>query len=65
MMMHILTALALTVGASLVLVGGLIRVLQDLLERGPYDAPLVEPLAEESAGENPWRAEREAGGSWR
>ena len=40
--MHIVTAIVLTVGALVFLVWGLIRVLHDLLERGPYDAPLVE-----------------------
>jgi hypothetical protein len=40
--MHIFIAIMLTIGAPAFLVFGLIRVLQDLLERGPYDAPLVE-----------------------
>jgi hypothetical protein len=40
--MHIVTAIVLTIGALAFLVLGLIRVLHDLLERGPYDAPLVE-----------------------
>ena len=40
--MHIFIAIILTIGALAVLVFGLIRVLHDLLERGPYDAPLVE-----------------------
>jgi hypothetical protein len=57
--MHILTAIVLTVGALAFLVWGLIRVLYDLLERGPYDAPLVEaPRQEEPA---PWPADRAPG----
>ena len=40
--MHIVTAILLTIGALAFLVLGLVRVLHDLLERGPYDAPLVE-----------------------
>ena len=56
--MHILIAIMLTIGALAFLVFGLIRVLHDLLERGPYDAPLVEqsprqedPVAWPSDGE--------------
>jgi hypothetical protein len=58
--MHILTAIVLTVGALAFLMWGLIRVLHDLLQRGPYDAPLVEesPRHEEPAA---WRADREPG----
>jgi hypothetical protein len=41
-LMHILMATMFTIGALAFLVLGLIRVLYDLLERGPYDAPLVE-----------------------
>jgi hypothetical protein len=40
--MHIVTAIVLTIGALAFLLLGLLRVLYDLLERGPYDAPLVE-----------------------
>jgi hypothetical protein len=40
--MHIVTAILSTIGALAFLVLGLVRVLHDLLERGPYDAPLVE-----------------------
>ena len=40
--MHIVTAIVLIIGALAFLVLGLVRVLHDLLERGPYDAPLVE-----------------------
>jgi hypothetical protein len=40
--MHIVTAIVLTIGALAFLVLGLVGVLHDLLERGPYDAPLVE-----------------------
>jgi hypothetical protein len=56
--MHILTVIVLTVGALAILVLGLIRVLYDLLERGPYDALLVEesPRQEEPAA---WPADRE------
>jgi hypothetical protein len=58
--MHIVTAIVLTIGALAFLVLGLIRVLHDLLERGPYDAPLVE---ESPRQENPaaWRADGEPG----
>jgi hypothetical protein len=58
--MHIITAIVLTIGALAFLVLGLIRVLHDLLERGPYDAPLVE---ESPRQENPaaWPADREPG----
>ena len=45
--MHIFIAIMLTIGALAFLVFGLIRVLHDLLERGPYDAPLVEPPRQE------------------
>jgi hypothetical protein len=56
--MHILTAIVLTAGALVFLVWGLIRVLEDLLERGPYDAPLVEesPRQEDPAA---WPADRQ------
>jgi hypothetical protein len=58
--MHIVTAILLTIGALAFLVFGLVRVLQDLLERGPYDAPLVEesPRQEDPAG---WSADGEPG----
>ena len=42
--MHIFIAIISTIGALAFLVFGLIRVLHDLLERGPYDAPLVEEI---------------------
>ena len=60
--MHIVTAIVLTIGALACLLLGLIRVLHDLLERGPYDAPLVE---ESPRQENPaaWPADREHGRS--
>jgi hypothetical protein len=60
--MHIVTAIVLTIGALAFLVLGLIRVLHDLLERGPYDAPLVE---ESPRQENPaaWTADGEHGRS--
>ena len=56
--MHIVTAIVLTIGALAFLVLGLLRVLQDLLERGPYDAPLVEesPRQQEPAA---WPADRQ------
>jgi hypothetical protein len=57
-MMHIVTAIAWTIGAVAILVWGLIRVLHDLLERGPYDAPLVQ---ESPRQEGPWSAERDPG----
>jgi hypothetical protein len=49
--MHIVTTFVLTIGALAFLVLGLVRVLHDLLERGPYDAPLVEesPRQDDSA----------------
>ena len=58
--MHIVTAILLTIGALAFLVLGLVRVLHDLLERGPYDAPLVEESSrqEDSAG---WSADGEPG----
>ena len=58
--MHFVIAILLTVGALAFLVLGLIRVLYDLLERGPYDAPLVEesPRREDPAG---WSANEEPG----
>jgi hypothetical protein len=40
--MHIFITIMLTIGALAFLVFGLVRVLHDLLERGPYDSPLVE-----------------------
>ena len=60
--MHIVTALVLTIGALGVLVWGLVRVLHDLLERGPYDAPLIEesPRQEDPVG---WTADEERGRS--
>ena len=58
--MHTLAMIAWTVGAIGVLAWGLLRVLQDLLERGPYDAPLIEePSPEEVPGT--WHADRETG----
>ena len=39
--MQIFIAIVLTIGALAFLAMGLMRVLHDLLERGPYDAPLV------------------------
>jgi hypothetical protein len=60
--MHIVTAIVLTIGALAFLLLGLIRVLHELLERGPYDAPLVE---ESPRQENPvaWPADGEYGRS--
>jgi hypothetical protein len=58
--MHIVTAIILTIGALAFLVLGLVRVLHDLLERGPYDAPLVEesPRQDDSAA---WAVDRDRG----
>ncbi|HLZ96887.1 MAG TPA: hypothetical protein VKP66_03010 [Steroidobacteraceae bacterium] len=58
--MHIFTAILLAVGALVFLALGLLRVLHDLLERGPYDAPLVEesPRGEDAAR---WSADGESG----
>ncbi len=39
--MHILWSVALIVGAMTILVLGLVGVVQDLLQRGPYEAPLI------------------------
>jgi hypothetical protein len=39
--MHIFLSIALILGAVIILVAGFIRVLHDLLERGPYEAPLL------------------------
>jgi hypothetical protein len=39
--MHILWSLALIFGALTILVLGLVGVVHDLLQRGPYEAPLV------------------------
>ena len=60
--MHIVTAIVLTIGALAFLLLGLIRVLHELLDRGPYDAPLVE---ESSRQENAaaWPADGEHGRS--
>jgi hypothetical protein len=56
--MHIVTSIVLTIGALAFLVLGLLRVLHDLLERGPYDAPLVEesPRQDDSAA---WRVDED------
>jgi hypothetical protein len=40
--MHILSAMVLILGALIVLVLGLVSVLRDLLERSPYEAPLIQ-----------------------
>ena len=39
--MHILWSLALIFGALAILVLGLVGVVHDLLQRGPYEAPLI------------------------
>jgi|HubBroStandDraft_1064217.scaffolds.fasta_scaffold2127159_1 hypothetical protein len=39
--MHVFWSLALIVGALAILVLGLVRVVHDLLLRGPYEAPLI------------------------
>ena len=39
--MHILWALVLIFGALTILVLGLVGVVHDLLQRGPYEAPLI------------------------
>ncbi len=60
--MHIFIAIISIIGALAFLVFGLIRVLHDLLERGPYDAPLVEetPRQEDLAA---WPPDGEPGRS--
>ena len=40
--MHMLSSIVLILGAILVLVLGLISVLRDLIERGPYQAPTID-----------------------
>jgi hypothetical protein len=39
--MHILWSLALILGALAILVMGLVGVVHDLLQRGPYEPPLI------------------------
>ena len=39
--MHILWSLVLIVGALTILIMGLMGVVHDLLQRGPYEAPLI------------------------
>lgn len=39
--MHVLWSLALIVAALTILVLGLVGVVHDLLERGPYEPPLI------------------------
>jgi hypothetical protein len=60
--MHIVTAIVLTIGALAFLLLGLIRVFHDLLERGPYDAPLVEESSRQGNPEG-WPADGERGRS--
>jgi hypothetical protein len=57
--MQIFIAIMSTIGALAFLVFGLIRVLHDLLERGPYDAPLVEETRQEDRAA--WPADGEPG----
>jgi hypothetical protein len=40
--MRILTTIALILGAISLLLVGLVRVLRDLLERGPFEAPSID-----------------------
>jgi hypothetical protein len=40
--MHIFSSIVLTLGAIIVLILGLISVLRDLIERGPYQAPTID-----------------------
>jgi hypothetical protein len=40
--MHILSSIILILGALIVLILGLVSVLHDLLERGPYEVPLID-----------------------
>jgi hypothetical protein len=61
--MNIVTAIVLTIGAVAVLVWGLMRVLHDLLERGPYDAPLIEESPHRREDPVGWHPEKEAGRS--
>jgi len=39
--MHILWSVALIVGALTILIMGLVGVVHDLLQRGPYEPPLI------------------------
>ena len=57
--MHIVTAIVLTIGALAFLVLGLIGVLHDLLERGPYDAPLVEESPRQGNSAAAWPVDGE------
>jgi hypothetical protein len=57
--MHIVSAIVLTIGALAFLVLGLIGVLHDLLERGPYDAPLVEESPRQGNPAAAWPADGE------
>jgi hypothetical protein len=61
--MHIVTAIVLTIGALAFLLLGLIRVLHHLLERGPYDAPLVEESPRRQENPAAWPADAEHGRS--
>ncbi len=44
--MQILTAIVLILGALALLLVALLRVLRDLLERGPYEAPSIDECLE-------------------
>jgi hypothetical protein len=57
--MHFVTAIVLAIGALAFLVLGLIGVLHDLLERGPYDAPLVEESCRQGNRAAAWPADGE------
>ena len=57
--MHIVTAIVLAIGALTFLLLGLIGVLHDLLERGPYDAPLVEESLRQGNPAAAWPADRD------
>jgi hypothetical protein len=71
--MHILWSLALIFGALTILVLGLVGVVHDLLQRGPYEAPVIRndglawPARYQGAAPQPVEMRREnrfAGTSW-
>lgn len=71
--MHILWSLALIFGALTILVLGLIGVVHDLLQRGPYEAPLIRndgltwPTRYQGAAPQPTEIRRDnrfAGATW-
>ena len=71
--MHILWSLALIVGSLTILVMGLVGVVHDLLQRGPYEPPLIRddgltwPARYQGTSTRPSQSQREAhfgGAAW-